>query len=143
MHLRDATERVGVLHIDLGLADEFAAVEQFAHAGCCLNLSLVGTHGMYGMGERLDAAVISLQRDGSNDIGPLAQAFGLDECPHGVSAHVLGAIEQCQTFLGTQLDGLPAHLLAQFGSAHEFAFVLDFSQAHDGQAQVSQRHEVA
>ena len=143
MNLRDAAERVGILHVDLGLTDEFAAVEQLAHASGGLDLSLVGTHCMNGMGERLDAAVIGLERDGCDDVSPTAQTLSLDEGPHSVSAHVLGAIEQGQTFLRTKLDGFPTHLLAQVGTAHALALVLDLAQAHDGQAEVCQRHEVA
>ena len=61
VNLRDAAERVGILHVDLGLLDELAAVKQLAHASCGVDLTLVGTHGMNSVGERLDAAVIGLQ----------------------------------------------------------------------------------
>ena len=57
MYLWHAPEGVRVLDMCLDVVDELATLKQLAHAAGGLYLSEVRTHGMHGMGERLDASV--------------------------------------------------------------------------------------
>ena len=126
-----------------GLLDEFAAGEQFFHVCGCLELTLVGTNQVNGLGEGLDAAVVGVKRHGGNLVGPVAQALGLEQRPHCKRTHVLGAVEQCQTFFAGQFNGFPAFEFEQFGGGHHFAFIFYLAQAYQRQTHVCQWHEVA
>ena len=143
MHLRHATERVGILHVHLGLGDEFAALEQLLDAGSGLELALVGTHQVDGLGERLDASVIGFERHGADAVGPVAEFHSVQHSPHGERTHVLGAVEQCQALFAGQMDRLPALGTEHLGTGDDTAVHLDLAQTHQGQAQVCQRHQVA
>ena len=94
MHLWDAAEGVGVLHIHLGLCNHLAAFEQLVHVHGGGYLSLVRAHQVYRHVEGLHAPVESLERHGGNGVGPGREALGLDERPYGQRTHVLCAVEQ-------------------------------------------------
>ena len=124
--------------------DNLAAVEHFAHGGGGLQLTLVGAHHMEALVEGLDAAVEGIQRKRKHHVGLTAQAAGLEEAPHGERAHELGAVQQGETLLALQLNGLPAFLGVDFLDVAATAFVVDVAEAEDGgEHEVGQGAEVA
>ena len=108
-----------------------------------VELSLMRTHNVHGTVERIDAAVVGIERHGGYIVGPVAELRGLDDRPAAEGSHVLRAVEQRQAFLGGQVDGLPPHLLQQFGSTHQLTLVFHLAQSDERQAEMGQRHEVA
>ena len=98
---------------------------------------------MDGLGERLDAAVVGLERHRADAVGPVAQFLCAKACPHGKRAHVLRAIEQCQAFLAGQVDGFPALGLEHLSPGDDLTVHLHLAQTDQRQAQVCQRHQVA
>ena len=72
MHLRYTTEGIGVLHMLLGLLDEFASFEDMADVFGCIHLALVRTHFVDGTMEWFDTSVVGIKREGTNVVGPVA-----------------------------------------------------------------------
>ena len=58
-------------------------------------------------------------------------------------AHELGSVQQGKAFLGLQGDGLPAHLIPDFLAWPDLAFIKDFSEPDQRQAQVGEGSEVS
>ena len=69
MYLRHATERIGVLHV--GLLDflKFGAFQKSADVARRFNLSRMGTSLLYLRQERVDASVVGLEGQGTDDVG--------------------------------------------------------------------------
>ena len=93
MYLRDAAERIWVLHVLFLPTDELAAFQQFGKTFCRHQLAGLRTQTMAMRIERLNPAVKRLQRDSTNHIRPLTQALRLDEAPHSVRTHELRAVQ--------------------------------------------------
>jgi hypothetical protein len=77
MYLRDAAERIRVLNMFLPPLDQRAALEQFAEMPSHHGLPRMRAHGMYRGMEGFDAAVVSIERNGTDDIRELGQPRGL------------------------------------------------------------------
>ena len=142
MYLWDATEGIGILHMLLGLLDEFAPIENVADVFGGVHLSLVRTHRMDGMMEGFDTSIVGIEREGSNVVGPVAELCGVDNRPAAECCHVLCAVKQSQSFLRVQLDGFPVLEFKQFFSAHATALILHFAETNEGEAEVSERDKV-
>ena len=69
MHLRDATERIRVLHVLLGLGYQFATRKQPAEILARLNLSAVRAYLLDAVHKRVDAAVEGFERQGGYQVG--------------------------------------------------------------------------
>ena len=127
----------------LGTVDQFAPLEYFHEALAGRNLSAVRAYHVRKRQERLYAAVICIQRHGSDAVRPFGQPYAVEDGPDRVRAHELGAVEQGETFLGLEPDGLPAQFLPDLGGRTDLTFVQHFSQADERQAEVGERGEVA
>ena len=143
VHLRDAAETVGILHVFLRAVDQLASFQNLEKTFRGGELSSVGTDAVAERQEGLDTAVVGFERHRADQIGPFREAFGLDERPAGVGAHELGAVEQGQAFLRLQADGLPAHLFPHFGSGAHLPFVADFTHPDNREAEVGEGSQVA
>ena len=143
MHLWDASERVWVLNIRFRSGCYLAALKQFEHSCCGVELSLVRTHHMNGLGEWREQSVVSVERHCGNSVCPVAQPLALKQRPNGESTHVLSTVEQGETLFRTQLYRLPVHLLQYFSTCHHLAFIFHFTESDERQCEVCQRHEVA
>ena len=143
MHLRHATERVRILHIHLGLPDQFAAFQQFGNPCSRPNLPLVRPNRVYGVRERLNSAVVGLQRHGADLVRPIAQTLTLQERPHGKGIHVLRSVEQGKSLFGHKLDGFPAHSLQYVCSGKDFPSIFNFSHPDKWQREVCQWDKIA
>ena len=60
-----------------------------------------------------------------------------------MGTHELGAVQEGQTFLRLERDGLPALLDPYLRSGTDAALVQDFAQADEREAQVGEGSEVA
>ena len=136
VHLRDTAEGVWVLNMLLMAFDNLRTFKELKHVGGRDNLAGVRTHHVYIEVERLDATIESIQGYGGDDVGHPGEFLGLDEQPHGIRAHELGAVEQRQTLFGLQGDGFPAELLVDDGSGVFLASVVNLAHADDRQAEV-------
>ena len=79
VHLRDATERIRVLHMLFLAGYHLAAFQEVTETLSGDNLSAVMTDLMNLVVERLDAAVESVQRDCANHIGEVLQTECLEQ----------------------------------------------------------------
>ena len=143
VHLRDAAEGVGILHMFLRTGDQLAAFEQTADVAGRGELALVRADQMHLVAEGFDAAVESVERQRADAVGPLAQAARPDQRPDAVCAHELGAVQQGQPLLGFEPDRLPAPLGQHLGGRPDTAFALHFAQSQQRQAHMRQRRQVA
>ena len=71
----------------------------------------------------------------------MRSAQSLRRC--AVGTHVLRVVEQGQTFLRGHRDRLPTHAVKHLGTADDLTLHFHFTFAHERQAQMGQRHEVA
>ena len=143
MNLRDAAEAVRVLDVLLVPLDELTALEKFAETLSGAYLTVMGTDKVRQRKERLYAAVIGIQGDGADDIGPAGKAHALEDGPDSMGAHELGAVKKGKAFLGLQFDGLPAFLFPYFGRGTLLTFIQYFSKADERKAQVGKGSEVS
>ena len=143
VHLRDAAEAVGILHVHLGPVDEFAPFQDLHEGLSRENLPGMGPKLMGEGKEGLDAAVISVQGHGADNIGPGAQAHALEDAPDGMGAHKLRAVQKGQAFLALQLDGLPALFFPHFGRGPDLSLIEDLSHSDEREAQMRQGGEVS
>ena len=143
MNLRDASERIRILHVRLRLLHNLATLEQLSHASRRDDLSLVRTHLMHSVGERRRESVVGVERHSSNLVSPIAQAVRLQESPNCERTHVLRAVEQRQTFLRCELNRLPVELLQHLLAAYHLAVYLHFAETYERKREMSQRNEVA
>ena len=143
VNLRYAAERVRILHMLLGPADEFASFEQVHEDPGGLHLALMRAEFVRQRQEGFDAAVVGFERNGSDDVGPPAEALRLDEAVHRMGAHELGPVEKGQPLFALQGDGLPAEFFPYFGGRTHRSLVQHFAQADEGQAHVGEGSEVA
>ena len=98
---------------------------------------------MNGLGEWREQSVVSVERHCGNSVCPVAQPLALKQRPNGESTHVLSTVEQGETLLGGEVDGLPSHLLVELLTRDDLALILYMAEADERQTEVSQRHEVA
>lgn len=75
MYLRDASERIRILHVRLGLLYYLATLKQLSHTGSCDNLALMRTNLMNSVDEGRGKSVVGIQRHGSNLVCPVAQTM--------------------------------------------------------------------
>ena len=143
VNLRDAAERIGILHMRLVTFNHLAAFQVFAESRSGIHLALVTAYLLDFRIERLDAAIKGFQRQSPDQIGHLAQMLRLHHVVHRKRAHELRAIEQSQTFFGCQFYRLPAMLGQDFRSRAFFPVHPDFAQADQRQAHMRQRSQVA
>ena len=142
MHLRHATEGIGVLHVLLLPDNQLATFGELAYALRGDDLSVVVTYLMHLVEERLDAAVKGFQRHRADEVGEVGETKGLQQHVGAVAAHELCAVEQGQTFFRLQGDGLPTELLQDFLRRENLALKMHFAQAEQRQHEVGQRREV-
>ena len=99
VNLRNASERIRVLHVRLRFLHNLAALEQLSHASRCDDLSPMRTYLMHSVGERCRESVVGVERHSRNLVCPIAQTMRLQQRPYSERTHVLRAVEQRQTFL--------------------------------------------
>ena len=143
MHLRDAAETVGILHVLFGTGDEFAPLQNLHETLCSRHLPFVTTELVRERIEGLDAAVEGVERKGADNVGPLRKTVGLYQRVNGMRAHELGAVQKGQTLLALKLDGLPAELRPNVGSRPRLPVIDHLSHADKRQAHVGQGRQVA
>ena len=143
VHLRNATERIRVLHVDLLASDEFTAVEQFAEPTRRINLPEMRSHGVDSVSKRLNSSVESIERHRRNHVGPVREASCLQQRPHGESTHILRAVEQRQALFRGHFNRFPTHPAQHFRSTDHFALHFHLALADERQTKVCQRHQVA
>ena len=143
MNLRDAAERIRILHVNLRLSDDLTALEKLAETCCSIYLTLVCTYLVNLWIERLDTSVICLERHSSDLVCPVRKSFSLDERPHSVCTHKLCSVEECETFLRLELDRLPSHLCPYLCRCTDLTLVVNLSESDEREAEVCKRSEVA
>ena len=143
VNLRDASERIRVLHVRLRFLHNLAALEQLSHASRCDDLSLMRTYLMHSVGERRRESVVGVERHSRNLVCPIAQTMRLQQRPYSERTHVLRAVEQRQTLFRCELDRLPVELLQHLLAANHLAVYLHFAETDERKRKVSQRNEVA
>ena len=122
--------------------DKFASFKQMQESLPGLYLALVRAELVGERQERLDAAIVGVQRESADVVRPLGQAAAFQEAPHRVRAHELRAVEQRQALFGLEGDRLPSELCRYFRARADFALVEDFAESEQRQGQVRQRREV-
>ena len=105
-------------------------------------LPLVGADLVHLVAEGLDASVEGIQRKGSDTVGPLAQALCGDHRPDPVGTHELRTVQQSQSGLRLQFDGLPAQLRKDLAGRSHLALILDLAQSQQRQTQMGQRRQI-
>src|SRR5579883_172441 len=113
MNLRHATQRIGILDeraIFMAL-HELAVHKKGTQIGCGFSLSLMRPDVLYLFGKSLSRSKLSFQRHGANDIRNLGQLLGFEQCQCADGRHDLRAIDQSQSFLGTEYDTSQAGML--------------------------------
>ena len=143
VHLRYATEGVGILNVLLGLCCNLATLQESTDGARSCELTFMGTYEVYIVAERLQTAIEGVERQGSQQVGNATQTNCLLDSPYGVRTHKLSAVEQCQTLLGLECDRLPTLLGKHLGTTYHLAFVLHLAKTEQGEAEVSKRREVA
>ena len=108
-----------------------------------LNLARVGAHLLDAGGKRLDAAVESVERDGSEKVEAFHHVPAVDKGLYGVCGHELCAVEQGEAFFRFEADRLPAEFGEDFTAGVLAAFVHHLAFADERQEQVGERGEVA
>ena len=98
MYLRNAAERVGVLHVFFMTRYELAAFEYGAHFVGYGNLSGMMTHFVHLLAERFYTAVECFERHGRNAEGGIEETACAANGPCAVGRHELCAVEQREAF---------------------------------------------
>ena len=111
MNLGDAAEGVRILYLRLRLLLKRALLKEITHLARHLCLSGMRTNLMELRNEWRLQSVKSLQRDGPDRCGSVESATTHDEGIHGMGAHELSTIEQRQTLLALEGNGLDAGVL--------------------------------
>ena len=126
----------------LRTGDHLATLQQLAEYTSGRQLTFVGTDLVNLVNERIDTAVESVERHGTDQVSPLAQAACLDERIYTERRHELRTVEQRQTLLRLQGDRLPTELFEHLLCRTNRTLVLNFAQTEQRQAHVGQRCEV-
>ncbi len=143
VHLRDAAEGIRVLDVLLRPADKLAPFQQTTEHLPRFELPPMRTEPVRELVERLDAAVESLQRDGSDAVGPERQTLAVQKRPDRVRTHKLRAVQKRETFLRLKPYRLPAVLPEHFGARTHASFGQYLPQPDERQGQVGEGGEVA
>ena len=93
--------------------------------------------------ERLDPAVVGVERHRADAVGPAGEPHALENRPYGVGAHELRAVQQSQAFLALEADRFPAEFGPDFRGRPDGALAEHFAEPDERQTQVRQRGEVA
>ena len=128
MHLRHAAEGVWILDVFFLPDNQFATLGELTHTLGSDDLSVVVTNLVHLVEERLDAAIEGFQRNGTDEVGQVTEAEGLQQDVCAIAAHELRAIEQGKTLFRLQGDGFPTELLQDFLSRYDFAFKMHLAQ---------------
>ena len=110
-HLWLAAQAVRVLHAHVVVAVRFADARvqhQAAQGGSGCDLTALPTQGMDARIERRIRALRGFHRQRTGDQCGLEYSLDLEQTGQRIGGGELGAVEQCETFLRTQLDGLQA-----------------------------------
>ena len=142
MHLRNATERIRILHMLAGAGDEFAALQQFAEVLARFDLSFVGTDLLDAIHERVDATVKGFQGEGGYQVGFLGEAESFKN-GKDTGAHELRTVQQGKAFLAHQFDGLPAEFIEYADSLALPTFIVHVTHTDKRQEKIGKRSKVA
>ncbi len=125
-HLGLAAQRVGILHllaIVVGHADLAAIHQQLAIAGGGIDLAELAAHLMDAGIERTTTAQRRLHAHGTYGDGAGEQVLGVEQAFQRKRRAGLGAVEQGQSLLRCQRDGLETRDLQRSGGVHQLALV--------------------
>ncbi len=111
VHLRNASERIWILHMFLRLCKDFTSIEIVHHGFTREFLSHMRSHVLNLRHERFNTSVKCIKRQRSDFVGPPAEFPSLDYAPHTIARHELGAVEQCQSLFRLQGYRLMTKLL--------------------------------
>ena len=125
MYLRDATERIRVLHMLLRPADQFAALQYLTESVARLDLSRMRTHLLDAIHKRIDPSVESLERQSGDQIRPLRYGKSAHQSKHPVGTHKLRAVQQRQALFTLQFDWLPGKLVQDADRLPFLSFIIN------------------
>jgi hypothetical protein len=143
--LRDAAERVGVLHLAaVGVAGEdFAAGHEAIHVHGRLDRAAVRAEGDEPLIEGAQAAAAGLERHGGDDVGQFREPRGAGGNGRGVCEHELRAVDEGQPVFGAERYRGDARL-SECGIGRErLAAAANVAAADHGHDHVGEGREVA
>ena len=143
VNLRDAAERIRILHMLLVAGNNLASLEDGTEYAAGLDLTLMRANLLDAIPERLDTSVERLQRDCSEEIEAVHQMPSVDKSLDSVRAHELCAVKQRQTLLRFKTDRPPAHNVQSLDALYHLTLVLHHSLADKRQEQIGKRGEVS
>jgi len=146
VHLRNASQRVGVLDEVLGVAvrcDDRAALEQLPEIGG-------DRHGAGMLAERYELGVegaIGTERglDGhrSGDVRGPGQSLGAIQAQRPDGEHHFGAVDERKALFVRQLERLDARAVERLRGRHNPSIDVDPALSHERERQVSEGSEVS
>src|ERR1035437_3050586 len=143
MHLRNAAEGIGVLHMFFLPCNKLASFQKFIKVLCYGHLSRMCTDLVYDLLERLRTTVKSIQRDGTCDICTIGKAFYFENSPDSISAHKLSSVEQGKRFFGFEFKRRKFQLFQHNISPLFLTLKVNFSLSNQRKREMRKRRKVA
>ena len=145
MHLRNAAQRVGILHL-LALAMRFANQAALQHAA-----QVLGDQYLPGMRTRLLNARVKrsvgtfecIHGECAEYVRGIREDIRLQEGQQSHGQHALGAIDERDCLLGLQHQRLNLRLLQRFRGRHALAAKGGFALGDQHQREMRQRRQIA
>jgi hypothetical protein len=144
MHLRNAAQRVGVLHVGrVSVAGEFAAGQQFAQISRAVDLAWEGAQCVDARIESQRRAVQRLQAQAAGDVGDAAQGARPPRFERAQRRHHGRAVGERQSFFGGQRRRRQSFGRQRGGADQHCAIDLGLAHPDQHQRHVRQRRQVA
>ena len=146
VHLRSATDAVGVLHPDVVSAvrlPNLGALHQRPHVP---GAALLARMGAQGMDSRVEGGVGAAQRVGghrADQVRGAHQATGVEDGDGEQRGHRLGAVDEREPLLRLQDQGLPADRGEALRRRHPLAPDHELAPSDQGESKVRERGEIA
>ena len=142
--LRDAAERIRVLDtVLLAVVEDLRAFQQHAHIVCNEDLAFVSSGCMDTGIERIAETGQAFKGHRRDDIRHFRCADGVVQRQGAAGGHRAGAVGHAEAFFADQrIDGLDAGAFHCLRTGKNFALILGFAKAQDGECHVCQRSEV-
>ena len=134
VHLGDAAQRVGVLHVERVVGPgKGAAGNELAQKSSALDLARVGSGGVDARVEGAGRAVQRFQAQAASHVGGAGQVLGLAGGQHAHGSHKGRAVGQCQALFGLQRHRRQPGPGQCLGSRQALALVDGLAQPDEGQ----------
>ena len=144
MYLRNAAQRVGVLHAQVPVSLHRRAVfAERAHVLRRKTLPVVRAHRVDARIERGKKSGQRLHRQRRGDVRKLRRAVQIVPRERADRRHALGAVDQRQTFLCKQVERRKLRLCHRLRAAHALSLIDRFAASEQHQRHVRERGEVA